>query len=176
MSTQAANAKSWGSGRYVRILTTGLAGILLIRCLACGAWWFARYISERKRTRWKSVALEQLARLSISSDEGRQELHELRTSRTNSTQPDWTREHVLLMTNGDYIFYEYRHGANIYFPPHLFLGRCSDGRWLYSSYHFCNSMAMVRSNEPPGSIVEFAKRYSAREFDGKSDDCLKMTE
>ena len=46
----------------------------------------------------------------------------------------------VLMTNGEHIIYECRHGANIYFPPHLFLGHCSDGRWLYSSYHFCNSM------------------------------------
>jgi len=28
---------------------------------------------------------------------------------------------------------------------------------------------------PPGSIAEFATRYSAREFDGRSDECLKET-
>ena len=112
----------------------------------------------------------------IANEEVRQEFDELRTSTTNDTQLGWANEPVLLMTNGEYIIYEYRHRANIYFPPHLFLGHCSDGRWLYSSYHFCLHMNMVRFDDPPGSIAEFAKRYSAREFDGKSDQCLKMTE
>jgi hypothetical protein len=88
----------------------------------------------------------------------------------------WANDHVLLMTNGEFIIYEYRHGANEYFPPHLFLGHGSDGRWLYSSYHFCKSMAMLPPDDPPGSIAEFKRRYSAREFDGGSDVCLKMTE
>jgi len=128
------------------------------------------------RTQWKSQALERLAGLSITNDALRRELDELKMPKTKDTDFGWAHEHVLLMTNGESILYEYRHGANIYFPPHLFLGHCSDGRWLYSSYHFCNSMNMVRSDDPPGSIAEFAKKYSAREFDGKSDECLKMTE
>jgi hypothetical protein len=37
-------------------------------------------------------------------------------------------------------------------------------------------MAMLRGwASPPGSIAEFAKTYSARQFDGKSDECLKET-
>ena len=50
------------------------------------------------------------------------------------------------MTNGEYIVYAYRHGANNGFVDHLFLGHGSDGRWLYSTYHFCNSK--VRYEEP----------------------------
>ena len=30
-------------------------------------------------------------------------------------------------------------------------------------------------DEPPGSITEFATKYAAHEFDGKSDECLKKT-
>jgi hypothetical protein len=43
------------------------------------------------------------------------------------------------------------------------------------NYHFCNSMAMIRGDDPPRSIAEFATIYSAREFDGKSDECLRHT-
>ncbi len=64
------------------------------------------------------------------------------------------------MTNGEYIVYDYWHGANNGFVDHLFLGHSSDGRWLYSTYHFCNHMAMVVGDEPPGSNAEFAKRYA----------------
>jgi hypothetical protein len=164
------------SRRFVRILRAGLGCIFLLACLAGGAWGFARHMSERQRTQWKAEAVERLVRLSNTDDEVRRELDELQASGTSHPELGWAHDHVLLMTNGEYITYEYRHGANGYFPPHLFLGRCSDGRWLYSSYHFCNSMIMVRLDDPPGSIAEFAERYSACEFDGKSDECLRMTE
>jgi hypothetical protein len=37
-------------------------------------------------------------------------------------------------------------------------------------------MAGVLGDDPPGSIGEFANRYWLREFDGKSDECLKNTD
>lgn len=157
-----------------RALVSGLIGILFLACLAFGVWRFARYWSERERTQWKSQALVRLSSLSITNDAVARELEELKSSKV--TERGWANEHVLLMTNGESIIYEYRHGANDYFPPHLFIGHCSDGHWIYSSYHFCNSMNMVLQDTPPGSIAEFAKRYSARAFDGKSDECLKMTQ
>ena len=113
------NSKSRASGRFVRILAVGLGGILLFAGLACGAWWFARYRSERARTHWKSEALERLAGLSINNDTVRSELDELRMPKTKDSDLGWAHEHVLLMTNGESIIYEYRHGANIYFPPTL---------------------------------------------------------
>jgi hypothetical protein len=36
-------------------------------------------------------------------------------------------------------------------------------------------MAGVLGDDPPGSIAEFTSRYAVREFDGKSDVCLKHT-
>lgn len=148
----------------------------VIIVLLFGSWSAARYLTGRDRAHWKTEALERLATLSITNEEVSQELETLKAGRgAVGEHQQWTGEHVLLMTNGEYIIYEYRHGRNDYFPPHLFLGHCSDGHWLYSSYHFCRSMTMVQGDDPPGSIAEFSKAYSAREFDGKSDECLKMT-
>ena len=36
-------------------------------------------------------------------------------------------------------------------------------------------MAATLGDDPPASIAEFAARYAVREFDGKSDECLKHT-
>jgi len=36
-------------------------------------------------------------------------------------------------------------------------------------------MVGVIGDDPPGSITEFARRYSVREFDGKSDVYLQHT-
>ena len=79
------------------------------------------------------------------------------------------------MTNGEFLVFAFRHGFNDEFVDHLFLAHGSDGRWYYSTYHFCNQMAAVITDEPPGSIAEFTRRYSVREFDGKSDICLQPT-
>jgi len=156
------------------LLTVTLLMLLALVVLVGGLWFGARFVSERPRSAWKGPALQRLSALSATNETIRAELDWLKVN-TNAYSR-WAQDDVLLMTNGEYIIYEYRHGRNDNFPPHLFLGHCSDGRWLYSSYHFCNKMHMVDGDDPPGSIAEFKKTYSAREFDGKSDVCLKMTE
>jgi len=87
----------------------------------------------------------------------------------------WAHDHVILMTNGEYLVYEFWHGFNSGAVDHLFLARGTNGKWYYSTYHFCSHMTGISGEDPAGSISEFAKRYSVREFDGKSDECLKHT-
>jgi hypothetical protein len=158
-----------------RTVVVVLTILLLIVASLAGVWWVAKQKAEHERAQWKGPALERLAGLSITNEEIRRELAELKAGPTPNINRGWAHEQVLLMTNGEYIVYAYRHGANNGFVDDLFLAHCSDGRWLYSTFHFCNSMAMVRVDDPPGSVAEFAKTYSAREFDGKSDECLKKT-
>lgn len=134
-----------------------------------------RYKYQRARTAWKTTALERLAELSLTNEVVSRELETLKASRGAGERQDWTGEHVLVMTNNEYLVYASRHGFNSGFIDHLFLAHGSDGRWYYSTYHFCNSMVGVISDEPPGSIAEFASRYAAREFDGKADVCLEHT-
>ena len=133
-------------------------------------WW--RY--ERARAVWKTAALQRLAGVTVTNEDIRRELKELKASPRDGDFQRWTADQVVLMTNGEYIIYAFWHGANSGFVDHLFLGHCSDGRWLYSTYHFCNRMAGADA-DPPGSINEFVTTYAAREFDVKSDVCLKHT-
>ncbi len=158
-----------------RWFTLFLALPLIVVLLGAGWWYGEKYKMARKRAQWKTTALQQLASLSFTNDDIRAEIDELKAGPTPNDSRRWTRDHVVLMTNGEYIVYAYWHGANNGFVDHLFLGHSSSGRWLYSTYHFCNHMAMVVVDDPPGSIAEFAKRYGVREFDGKSDQCLQHT-
>jgi hypothetical protein len=158
-----------------RWLRGSLILLLVIVASVAGLWGLAKYKDQRARARWKEVALQRLAGLSFTNEEIRSELAELTESRIPNTDPGWVHDRVLRMTNGESVVYLFWHGANNGFVDHLFLGHSSDGRWLYSTYHFCSSMAAVRADDPPGSIAEFAQRYSAHEFDGKSDVCLQHT-
>ena len=167
MNTPPQKEKSGGRRHFIRKLV--LVSICLCVFVA-GAWWFAKQKAAHERARWKRTAIERLAGLSPNNEEIRREIEALKTG----LKRGWTHDHVLMMKNGEHIIYAYRHGRNSSFD-HLFLGHGSDGRWLHSSYHFCNSMVMLNSDDAPGSITEFAQSYSAREFDGKSDECLQRT-
>jgi hypothetical protein len=150
-----------------------IAILLFIVLSVVGLWWIVKQNAAYDRAKWKDSTLVRLAGLSITNEESRQELETLKPG-PDFNDFGWAHDHVILMTNGEYIIYASRHGANNLFD-HLFLGHGSDGQWLYSTYHFCNSMNMLRGDDPPGSIAEFAKKYSAREFNGRSDECLKHT-
>jgi hypothetical protein len=131
--------------------------------------------NQRARADWKAVALSRLAALSFTNEDISRELETLRASGGAGDHRDWVSDHILWMTNGEFLIFEFRHGLDGGSVEHLFLARSSEGRWYYSTYHFCNSMVAVMGDQPPGSIAEFATRYSAREFDGKSDACLQHT-
>ena len=143
--------------------------VAVVLAAAFRAYWW-RY--EHARAVWKTAALQRLA--GLSNEAVSRELEQLKESAGAGEYRRWTGDEVVLMTNGEYIVYAFWHGSNSGFVDHLFLGRCSDGRWLYSTYHFCISMAGADA-DPSGSINEFAATYSAREFDGKSDICLEHT-
>jgi hypothetical protein len=172
--TPASGDTSGRPRRRIRVLVVSLSILLFVVGSVTGVWWIAKLQAARARAQWKGPALESLAKLSITNEQISRELDQLKAP-TPNIDFGWAHDHLLLMTNGEYIIYASRHGANNGFVDHLFLGHGSDGRWLYSSYHFCSFMAGVRSDDPPGSITEFAKRYAVREFDGKSDECLQHT-
>jgi len=160
-------------GKISRIAIVWFAIAFLIIPAIIGVRWVVRRNDERARADWKAATLQRLAGLSVTNEEIRREIAGFKASATPTLR--WTREHVLLMTNGEYLIYAFRHGQNDGSLDHLFLAHASDGRWLYSSFHFCNSMVAIMSDAPPGSIREFEKRYAAREFEGKSNECLKHT-
>lgn len=150
------------------------AGLLFIAALVFGWRRIEHYRYERARTQWKNETLPRLAGMSIEDEQIRTELYQIKNP-TPTVNVGWAHDHVLLMTNGECIIYAFRHGFNSGLVDHLFLAHGTDNKWYYSTYHFCSSMVMIRGDDAPGSIEEFAQRYSLREFDGNSDECLKHT-
>ena len=159
------------SARKIIILASVPLAIIL---LLAGGRGLVKYNYNRARNHWKTAVLRRLSETSISNEQILTELHQIRTP-TDNLNFGWANEHVILMTNGQYLVYAWWHGANSGFVAHLFLAHGTDGKWYYSTYHFCNGMAGISADDPPGSIREFAARYSVREFDGRSDECLNHT-
>jgi hypothetical protein len=157
-----------------RIIIIFLSVLLLIAALFVGWRATVHYRFERAREKWKDATLRQLAGMSLTNEMIHTELEQIKHP-TPNLNFGWAHEHVILMTNGEYLVYGWWHGFNSGFVDHLFLAHGTDGKWYYSTFHFCNRLAVLGIDDPAGSIAEFAKRYSVREFDGKSDECLKHT-
>ncbi len=158
------------SRKVIILLAIPALLILSLFCLRA----MVHYKYERARTDWMVATLPQLASTSMTNAEILTEIDQIKHP-TPNLDFGWAHEHVILMTNGEFLVYSFYHGFNTGFIDHLFLAHGSDGRWYYSTYHFCTRMIEVVGEDQPGSIAEFAKRYSVREFDGKSDVCLQHT-
>lgn len=129
------------------------------------------------RGAWKEKAIAEIVARLADPSWVNKELTELKQRGTgDSTDSDrWLSERLIVMRNGDWLAY-----ANICQKEDgrirdLFLGRGSDGRWYYSTYHFCKQMIVLRMEEEPTNLVGFAQAYYLRAFDGHSDDCLQKT-
>jgi hypothetical protein len=147
---------------------------LLIVAVLVGWWAAVQYKFQRARGNWEKATLRQLAEIPLTNEQIRVELDQIRNP-TPNLNFGWAHDHVILMTNGQYLVYSFWHGFNSGAVDHLFLAHGTDDKWYYSTYHFCSHMAGILSDAPAGSISDFVNRYSLREFDGKSDDCLKHT-
>src|SRR4051812_16180878 len=135
------NAPASTRKRFLRFVGFSFALVIMIIVGLAGVWLFARQKAARHRAQWKAPTLQRLTALSITNEEIQREINDLK-ARPRPSQ-DWANDQVLLMANGEYIIFSFRHGANNGFVDHLFLGHGSNGKWLYSTYHFCNQMAAV---------------------------------
>lgn len=79
------------------------------------------------------------------------------------------------MQNGEWMLCENICQKQDYRIQDLFIGSGSDGRWYYSTFHFCIGKEVLRMEAQPESLTQLVKGYWLVPFDGKSDDCLRAT-
>jgi hypothetical protein len=133
------------------------------------------YRQESERAQWKTETLAQLAKKDQTDPFVQSDLATLTADSANTQLGTWAGNQVIRMINGEYLIYAFWHGSNMGYVDHLFLAHGSNGRWYYSTYHFCQQLVAIRSDDPPASIADFATKYSLSEFDGQSDICLNRT-
>ena len=143
----------------------------------------ALYLPNPRRA-WKERAVPEIARLAGDPAWLAREKAALRSpgsgDKSRVIAPGWLSERMILMKSGEWLVYRSHCSKR---PPHnvkdIFIARGSDGKWYYSTCHFCVGMitlVMEQDGEPPADIASFARKYHLREFDGKSDECLRETQ
>lgn len=137
-----------------------------------------RYMpSSSARREWKDRAIADISTRVANSAWVSNELAHLKTRGDNhpSDSDGWLSERLIVMRNGDWLAYANLCQKQDSRIRDLFLGRGSDGRWYYSTYHFCKGMVVLKMEEQSDDLAGFAKTYYLRQFDGHSDECLQKT-
>ena len=158
-----------------------LAGVILLGLVALGVLVArmrgdSRY-TNKQRQQWKNEAVVEVGRLASDIDWLTTETARLKADppEDDGSGQGWLSAHLILMKNGDWVVCSsqcHKQDPRVY---DIFVGRASDGKWYYSSYHFCIGLVVLAFNGQPPDLPSFVKRYYLEEFDGKSDDALQPT-
>jgi hypothetical protein len=153
-------------------------GVLVATALVASpvvlAW---RYKANRRayRRAWKDRAVERIARLSEDAYWIEAQVH---AGSAQSPGLAWLREDIIVMADGRWMVYQATGHKEDRRIDDIFIGRASDGKWYYSTYHFCvDMMALPRGDGemPPPDLDAFINEFNLVEFDGKSDAALEKT-
>jgi len=157
------------------LLIAGICGLLVAVALyAAGA---GASLRSSARRAWKEKAITDIAARVGDPAWATNELAVLKKRGANdeSSYKGWLSDHLIVMRNGDWLAYASVCQKQNHRIRDLFLARGSDGRWYYSTYHFCIDMIVLSWDEQPEDLAAFAKKYYLRSFDGRSDECLQKT-
>jgi len=139
------------------------------------------HLRAKPRREWKDRAVAEIARRTADPAWVASEIAALkaRAAECPADSVGWLSPHLILMKNGDWIAYASICSKEDNRIHDIFVGRGSDGKWYYSTFHFCRGMIVLTMpndmDGPPENLPKFAVAYHLREFDGHSDECLQKT-
>lgn len=133
-------------------------------------------LHNQARKNWKNTAIAEIKRNVADTHWLSAELNTLRAKQASgSNYGDWSSDRVIAMSNGDWLVCASKCSKENWRIYDIFIARGSDGKWYYSTYHFCVGMMVLRMEAQPPTLVKFIEDYFLREFDGHSDQCLELT-
>jgi hypothetical protein len=113
------------------------------------AWALSDPLHSRARKRWKDQAIAEIE----------------------------VGDELLVTKNGEWIVCQNVCSKEQHTPVRrdLFIGRGSDGKWYYSTFHFCVGKCVLQMQRQPDTLAQFVDGYWLRPFDGKWDEALSET-
>lgn len=96
-------------------------------------------------------------------------------TRPSQTMGKWVGDEVLVFSNGEWMVCQNICRKSNPKIEDLFIGMGSDGRWYYSTFHFCRGKVVLSWEYPPDSLAHFVDGYWLVPFTPPSDECLKRT-
>lgn len=88
---------------------------------------------------------------------------------------EWMNSQVIFCEDGSWLAYRsqcHKQDPKVY---DIFIAKASDGKWYYSTYHFCIDAIVLQGFGQSPSLEAFKKNFLLMEFDGSSDLALNQT-
>lgn len=158
-------------------LAITIVSVLLLAVISAVVFLRPPSLQSNARRAWKEKSIADIAVRIAAPSWPTNEFARLKAQSTNESSEDtsWFSDHIIVTRKGEWLAYANLCQKQDRCIPDLFLARGSDGRWYYSTYHFCIGMLVLRVDEQPEDLTAFAKTYFLQSFDGQSDDCLQKT-
>ena len=89
----------------------------------------------------------------------------------------WCSDNLILMKSGEWLAYRSSCCHDSPLLSDRFIAKASNGKWYYSTYHFCKGMMglLMDLQKQPKNLALFVKAFNLKEFDGSSNACLDYT-
>ena len=137
-------------------------------------------LTSAARKAWRDQAMASIAQKAGDPAWVKAEIERIRGQTSYSEylgtdEPAWMSRDMMLLSDGSWLVH-----ANICSKEDpkvrdLYLARGSDGRWYFSTMHFCVGMLVAHAQGQPSSIQDFMDAYYVRTFDGTPNNCLEKT-
>jgi hypothetical protein len=158
-------------------LAITIVSVLLLAVISAVVFLRPPSLQSSARRAWKEKSIADIAARIAAPSWPTNEFARLKAQSANESSEDasWFADHIIVTRKGEWLAYTNICQKQDRRIPDLFLARGSDGRWYYSTYHFCIGMIVLRVDEQPEDLTAFAKTYFLQAFNGQSDDCLQKT-
>ena len=158
-------------------LVIAIVSALLLAVIGALAFLRPPSLQSSARREWKQRSIAEIAARVADPSWPTNEFARLKPKSTKDESDDasWLSEHIIVTQKGEWLAYANSCQKQDGRILDIFLARGSDGRWYYSTYHFCVEMVVLRMDGQPEDLATFTKTYYLQTFDGQSDNCLQKT-
>lgn len=116
---------------------------------------------------WKAEAVRRISRLSSDAQwiaQSKADLAKIRMPDDPFETPK--SADMILLKNDEWLVYRSIAGKEDWRFDDLFIAKGSDGKWYYSTFHFCIGLVVLNMHPQVDSLEQFRKAYFLREFSG----------
>lgn len=154
------------------------AVVLLLIALGLGVSNLTDPLQSAARKQWAADAIQAVERR--SQDQAWLFAETARLQSAATTRPSegaWAGPELIVAANGDWMVCQSvcAKDQNPAVKKDLFVGRGSDGKWYYSTFHFCVNRCVLNVESQPPSLAHLVRGYWLTPFNGTSAGCLGET-
>ena len=124
---------------------------------------------------WKRTAIPALEAFCDDTNSIAQEIELITAVGNIRTHSEWYSTRLLHFRNDEWAAYVNRSIRQNWRFPDIVITKGSDGRWFYTTLHFCPDMIELIGTPQPASLSAFRERYLFREFSGNPEEQLPPT-